>query len=245
MAKLCGAEQTAGAIEIGPGIGVLTAELSKVSKKVVAVEIDRRLLPVLNETLKGFDNVKIINADILKLDLRKLVEEEFSGEKVCVCANLPYYITSPIVMYLLENNFPLKSITVMVQKETAQRFCSPPGTKLCGAVSIGIHYRCKPEILFDVDRESFFPPPNVTSSVIRLEMLDSPPVQVNDERFFFKLSRSAFLHRRKTAVNSISSSLDIKKDKLEKALEYLNIPINIRAEKMTLEDFASLSNIIN
>lgn len=244
MAELSGAREVAGVIEIGPGIGVLTYELSQVAKKVVAIELDKRLLPVLDETLSDCENVEIINDDAMKIDLRELINDKFDGEEVCVCANLPYYITSPIIMHLLESNLPVKSVTVMVQKEAADRICAEPGTRESGAVSISVRYHCEPEILFEVGRESFMPSPNVDSAVIKLNLLKEPPVKVKDEKFFFKLSRSAFSQRRKTAANSISSVMNIPKASIESALEEAGMEKNIRAERISIEGFAEISNIL-
>ena len=169
MAQACGAGDCKGVIEVGPGIGVLTWELSQVAEKVCAIELDSRLFPVLEETLAGRDNVKIIPGDVMKLDLAQLIQEEFGGGPVCVCANLPYYITSPVILRLLEEHLPLTSITVMVQKEAAARLCAAPGSKECGAVSVAVHYRSKPQVLFPVGRGSFMPPPKVDSAVLRLD----------------------------------------------------------------------------
>ncbi len=240
MAAASGAEKLP-VLEIGPGIGVLTAELAKVSPKVLAVELDDRLLPVLSETLAEFDNVKIINGDILKLNLSELAEREFSGAFI-VCANLPYYITSPVVMGLVESALPIKSITVMVQKEAAVRLCASPGERECGAVSVSVHYHSEPEILFQVSRNSFMPAPNIDSAVIRLNMRAAPPFEVKNEGFLFKLARAAFSQRRKTAANSISSMTQIPKAEIEAALKRLGMAENIRAEKITLEGFCGLAN---
>ncbi len=192
MAAECGADRNTGVIEIGPGMGVLTWELSQVAKKVVAIELDRRLFPVLEETLADCGNVELVEGDILELDLHRLIREKFGGEKVCVCANLPYYITSPVIMGLLEGDLPIQSITVMVQKEAAKRICAKPGTRECGAVSASVWYYSEPEILFSVSRGSFLPPPNVDSAVIRLKLREKPPVEVKDRERFFKLVRAAF-----------------------------------------------------
>lgn len=244
MAEACGAEETAGVIEIGPGCGVLTYELSQVAKKVVSIELDERLLPVLEETLADCDNVTVVPGDAMKLDLQELISEEFDGKEVSVCANLPYYITSPIIMMLLESNLPLHSITVMVQKEAAERICAKPGTRECGAVSASVWYRSEPELLFRVSRGSFLPAPNVDSAVIRLKLRKTPPVQVENEAFFFSVARSAFAQRRKTAANSISSAGRVSKAQVEAALEQLSLPKTARAEQLTLEQLAELSNIL-
>lgn len=241
MAALSGAADCAGAVEVGPGIGVLTWELSKVAKKVVSIELDKRLLPVLDETLAGCDNVKILNADVMKLDLRRMIEEEFPGGEVAVCANLPYYITSPVIMRLLEERLPVTSITVMVQKEAAERLCAHPGERACGAVSAAVWYYAEPEILFQVSRGSFMPAPNVDSAVIRLRIRRTPPVEVADEPFFFRVVRAAFAQRRKTAVNSIANTLGRSKQAVAAAFDAAGVPQNARAEALTIEDFAALA----
>lgn len=241
MAALSGAADCAGAVEVGPGIGVLTWELSQVAKKVVSIELDKRLLPVLDETLADCDNVKILNADVMKLDLRRMIEEEFPGGEVAVCANLPYYITSPVIMRLLEERLPVTSITVMVQKEAAERLCAHPGERACGAVSAAVWYYAEPEILFQVSRGSFMPAPNVDSAVIRLRIRRTSPVEVADEPFFFRVVRAAFAQRRKTAVNSIANTLGRSKQAVAAAFDAAGVPQNARAEALTLEDFAALT----
>ncbi len=241
MAALSGAADCAGAVEVGPGIGVLTWELSQVAKKVVSIELDKRLLPVLDETLADCDNVKILNADVMKLDLRRMIEEEFPGGEVAVCANLPYYITSPVIMRLLEERLPVTSITVMVQKEAAERLCAHPGERACGAVSAAVWYYAEPEILFQVSRGSFMPAPNVDSAVIRLRIRRTPPVEVADEPFFFRVVRAAFAQRRKTAVNSIANTLGRSKQAVAVAFDAAGVPQNARAEALTLEGFAALT----
>lgn len=242
MAAECGADRHTGVIEIGPGMGVLTWELSQVAEKVVAVELDRRLFPVLEETLADCSNVELVEGDVLELDLGRLIEEKFGGKKVCVCANLPYYITSPVIMRLLESNLPLQSVTVMVQKEAAKRICARPGTRECGAVSASVWYHSQPEILFPVSRGSFLPPPNVDSAVIRLDLRKEPPVQVADEALFFALVRWAFSQRRKTAANSIAAAGKFTKNQVEQALEIIGAAKNARAEQLTLEQLAALAN---
>lgn len=241
MAALSGAADCAGAVEVGPGIGVLTWELSQVAKKVVSIELDKRLLPVLDETLADCNNVKILNADVMKLDLRRMIEEEFPGGEVAVCANLPYYITSPVIMRLLEERLPVTSITVMVQKEAAERLCAHLGERACGAVSAAVWYYAEPEILFQVSRGSFMPAPNVDSAVIRLRIRRTPPVEVADEPFFFRVVRAAFAQRRKTAVNSIANTLGRSKQAVATAFDAAGVPQNARAEALTLEDFAALT----
>lgn len=244
MAAECGAQGCKGVIEVGPGIGVLTWELSQVAQKVCAVELDSRLFPVLEETLAGRDNVKIIPGDVMKLDLHQLIQQEFGGGPVCVCANLPYYITSPVILRLLEEGLPITSITVMVQKEAAQRLCAAPGERECGAVSVAVHYRSQPKLLFQVGRGSFLPPPKVDSAVLRLDLRQEPPVSVADEDWFFRVSRAAFAQRRKTAANSLSATLGLPKPQVEQALAAAGAPENVRAERLTLEQLAALANAL-
>lgn len=244
MAAECGAQGCKGVIEVGPGIGVLTWELSQVAEKVCAIELDSRLFPVLEETLAGRDNVKIIPGDVMKLDLHQLIQQEFGGGPVCVCANLPYYITSPVILRLLEEGLPLTSITVMVQKEAAQRLCAAPGERECGAVSVAVHYRSQPKLLFQVGRGSFLPPPKVDSAVLRLDLRQEPPVSVADEDWFFRVSRAAFAQRRKTAANSLSATLGLPKPQVEQALAAAGAAENVRAERLTLEQLAALANAL-
>lgn len=244
MAAECGAQGCKGVIEVGPGIGVLTWELSQVAQKVCAIELDSRLFPVLEETLTGRDNVKIIPGDVMKLDLHQLIQQEFGGGPVCVCANLPYYITSPVILRLLEEGLPLTSITVMVQKEAAQRLCAAPGERECGAVSVAVHYRSQPKLLFQVGRGSFLPPPKVDSAVLRLDLRQEPPVSVADEDWFFRVSRAAFAQRRKTAANSLSATLGLPKPQVEQALAAAGAAENVRAERLTLEQLAALANAL-
>ncbi len=244
MAAECGAQACKGVIEVGPGIGVLTWELSQVAEKVCAIELDSRLFPVLEETLAGRDNVKLVPGDVMKLDLNQLIRQEFGGGPVCVCANLPYYITSPVILRLLEEGLPLTSITVMVQKEAAQRLCAAPGERECGAVSVAVHYRSQPKLLFQVGRGSFLPPPKVDSAVLRLDLRQEPPVSVADEDWFFRVSRAAFAQRRKTAANSLSATLGLPKPQVEQALAAAGAPENVRAERLTLEQLAALANAL-
>lgn len=241
MAEMGNAKPGWGIIEIGAGVGVLTAELARRADKVVCIEIDSRLLPVLDETLAEFDNIKIVNEDVLKVDLHKLIEQEFAGMPVAVCANLPYYITSPIIMNLLEAHLPITSLTVMVQKEAAARLCAEPGSREVGAVSIAVRYYSEPKILFQVSRGSFLPAPDVDSTVIRLDVRDHPPVEVGSEEQFFKVVRAAFSQRRKTLPNTLSAGLGIPKAQAIEMLEKAGIPTNLRAEQLTLDQFALLS----
>ena len=242
MAELSGADKGVGVIEIGPGIGVLTNELCKLADKVVAIELDKRLLPVLEETLGEYDNLKVVNADVLETDLHKLIEGEFSGMEVVVCANLPYYITSPVIMKLLEDKLPISAITVMVQKEAAQRICAEVGSRQSGAVTVSLNYYAKPEMLFSVSAGSFMPAPKVDSAVIRLNVLDEPPVKVNDEKKLFSVIKAAFSQRRKVISNSLSSGLSLDKSKTAEVLEKSGVPLNARAEKLSLQNFADIAN---
>ncbi|MBQ0098796.1 MAG: 16S rRNA (adenine(1518)-N(6)/adenine(1519)-N(6))-dimethyltransferase RsmA [Oscillospiraceae bacterium] len=233
-----------GVIEIGPGFGVLTNELCKIAKKVVAIEVDKRLLPVLSETLCEYDNLKIVNADVLELDIQKLIDDEFPDMDVVVCANLPYYITSPVIMKLLEEKSRIKSLTVMVQKEAAQRICAEVGTRECGAVTVSVHYYSKPEYLFSVSKGSFMPSPKVDSAVIKLDILDTPNVVVKDEKTFFKVVRASFSQRRKTIVNALSAGLNLDKSVIFDILKMSNVDSMLRGEKLTLDDFAKISDLI-
>ncbi len=245
MAELAlGENKDFGVIEIGPGIGVLTRELSRCAKKVVAIELDKRLIPILKETLLGCDNTEVIHGDAMKLDLHALIKEKFEGMRVAVCANLPYYITSPIIMGLLEEKLPLDNITVMVQKEAADRLCAAPGERECGAVSAAVSFYSKPEILFGVGRDSFLPPPKVDSAVISLKILDNPPISPKDEAFFFKCVKAAFAQRRKTVANSVSATLHLEKAKVTKILEDCGISPLLRAEALTLKELSDLSDAL-
>lgn len=230
------------AIEIGPGIGILTKELALRAKKVVCVEIDKRLLKVLDETLGDFDNIEIINGDILKIDIDSLIEEKFNAEEIVVCANLPYYITSPVIMYFLENKAPVKSLTLMVQKEAADRLCAQVGSRQSGAVTVAVNYYAQATKLFDVSRQSFLPQPNVDSSVINLKIRKKPPIKVTDEKLFFSLVKAAFSQRRKTAVNSISSGLGLEKSAVACILEKAGVDKNARAENLSMENFEFICN---
>ena len=244
MAELSGAGEGVGVIEVGPGIGVLTNELCKLADKVVAVELDKRLLPVLDETLAEYGNVKVINADVLELDLNKLIADEFPGMEVVICANLPYYITSPVIMKLLEDRLPITAITVMVQKEAAQRICAPVGSRESGAVTVSVNYYAEPSLQFHVSAGSFMPAPKVDSAVIRLDIRENPPVEV-DEKMFFSVVKAAFSQRRKVISNSLSSGLKMSKDEINGILERAQVPANARAEKLSLEDFAKIANEVS
>ena len=231
-----------GILEIGAGFGVLTAELAKRADKVTVVEIDKRLMPVLNETLSEFDNINVINGDIMKINLEKLIKDEFAGMKTAVCANLPYYITSPVIMLLLESGIPVEAITVMVQKEAAQRLCAKVGTRQAGAVTAAVQFYGKAELLFEVSRGSFMPSPNVDSAVIRIKPDKYYRSMVDDKDLFFKVVRGAFSQRRKTMVNSLSSVLGVPKSLLSECLEFCGIEKNIRAEQLSMEELILFAN---
>ena len=240
MAENCGIDENTGVIEIGAGIGVLTKELSARAKKVVSVELDTRLIPVLSETLSGCLNTEVINADIMKVDLHELIAEKFPGMRVVVCANLPYYITTPVITLLLESKLPIESITVMIQKEVADRLCCGCGSRDAGAVTACVDYYARAKKLFDVSKGSFLPAPKVDSCVIRLDLRKEPPVAVEDEKNFFRIVKAAFAQRRKTVLNSVSSSLKISKETVSAALESVGLAKTVRAEQMSLENFAAL-----
>ena len=241
IAEQGGAAAGVGVIEIGAGIGVLTAELARRAGRVVCIEIDSRLLPILSETLADFSNVSIVNEDVLKVDLPALIAREFTGMEVVVCANLPYYITSPILMALLEQRLPIRSVTVMVQKEAAQRICAPPGTRESGAISAAVWYYSQPRLLFPVSRGSFLPAPAVDSAVIRLDIRAAPPVAVADEALFFAVVRGAFGQRRKTILNTLSAALKLEKEQTRRIIEGAGVSPGARAEALTLEEFAAIA----
>ena len=242
MAEACGADEQSGVLEIGPGIGVLTRELAQLAKKVAAVELDSRLLPVLKETLADYKNAEVIHGDVMKIDLRELLLQHFAGMPVSVCANLPYYITSPVIMRMLEERLPITALTVMVQKEAADRLCAEPGTRACGAVSIAVRYFAEPEILFKVSRGSFMPAPNVDSAVIKLHIRKEPPVDLQNERLFFRVVKAAFGQRRKTVLNAVSAGLSMPKEQTAQVLARAGVPENSRAEQLTIEQFGSIAN---
>lgn len=242
IAAATGANEGFGVIEIGPGLGALTKKLAARANKVVAVEIDSTIILKLRENIKSADNVEIINADILKTPLEELIKEKFSGLRVTVVGNLPYYITSPIIMSLLEERLPIESIVAMVQKEAAARLCAPSGSREGGAVTQAVRYYSEPKILFDVSRGSFYPIPNVTSSVIRLEVLKEPSVSPRNEKFMFSLIKAAFCMRRKTAVNSISAGLSLNKEAVAAAIEKAGLSLDIRPERITLSQFCQISD---
>lgn len=233
-------------LEIGPGIGTMTQYLAESAREVVAVEIDKSLIPILQDTLAAYDNVTVINEDILKVDIRKIAEEKNGGRPIKVVANLPYYITTPIIMGLFESHVPLKSITIMVQKEVADRMQVGPGTKDYGALSLAVQYYAKPEIVVNVPPNCFIPRPNVGSAVIRLTRHETPRVQVKDEAFLFALIRASFNQRRKTLVNGLGNAAELKlgKEKVAQALAQMGLSATIRGEALTLEQFAQLSDLL-
>ncbi|WP_294541873.1 16S rRNA (adenine(1518)-N(6)/adenine(1519)-N(6))-dimethyltransferase RsmA [uncultured Gemmiger sp.] len=231
-----------GALEVGPGIGVLTEQLAKRADKVVSVEVDKRLEPLLAETMAGYDNFKLVMGDVLKVDLAALLKEEFGDRPVAVCANLPYYITSPILMRLLEEKLPVENITVMVQKEAAQRLCAAPGTREAGAISYAVAYYSTPKMLFTVQPGSFYPAPRVTSAVIRLDVHKQPAVEVpdGDEAGLFRLIRASFSQRRKTIANVVASGLNLPKPQVLEALQAAGLDARLRPEQLTLQDYCRL-----
>ena len=233
-------------IEIGPGIGTLTQHLCEHAREVVAVEIDKKLIPILEDTLSEYDNVRVINEDILKVDVNKIAEERNGGKNVKVVANLPYYITTPIIMGLFESNLPLESITVMVQKEVAERMQVGPGTKDYGALSLAVQFYSKPKVVLNVPAGCFMPKPNVDSAVIKLEKHKEVPVDVKDAKNMFKIIRAAFNQRRKTLTNSLANAADLNysKNDIAKALEEMGLSATIRGEALTLEEFAKLSDLL-
>lgn len=234
-------------LEIGPGIGTMTQILCENAREVAAVEIDRKLIPILNDTLSEYDNVTIINDDILKVDINKLAEEKNGGRPIKVVANLPYYITTPIIMGLFESHVPLDSITIMVQKEVADRMQTGPGSKDYGALSLAVQFYAKPEIVVNVPPECFMPRPNVGSAVIRLKRHETRPVDVKDEKLMFRIIRASFNQRRKTLANGLNNSPEIgyTKEQIAAAIEELGRGASIRGEALTLEEFARLSNIFS
>ena len=233
-------------LEIGPGIGTMTQYLCECARKVIAVEIDQNLIPILEETLGPYDNVTIVHNDILKLDLTRLVMEENAGKPIKVVANLPYYITTPIIMQIFESHAPIQSITIMVQKEVADRMQAGPGTKDYGALSLAVQYYARPEIVANVPPNCFLPRPNVGSAVIRLIRHTEVPVQVGDESLMFRIVRASFNQRRKTLANGLNNSPDItlSKEVIQESIEELGVPVTVRGEALTLGQFAELSNII-
>lgn len=233
-------------LEVGPGIGTMTQYLCEAAGKVIAVEIDKNLIPILNETLNDYDNVRVINEDILKLDIKSLADEENEGKPIKVVANLPYYITTPIIMGLFESHVPIDSITIMVQKEVADRMQVGPGTKDYGALSLAVQYYAKPEIVLNVPASCFMPRPNVDSAVIRLTRHIEPVVTVKDEKLMFDIIRASFNQRRKTLVNGLTNAsyLNFSKDMIVKALDVMGLSPSVRGETLTLSQFAELSDLL-
>lgn len=243
MARAATREGADCVLEIGPGIGVLTASLCEQAKQVVAVELDRRLFPVLRETLADYDNVELVEGDAMQLDLHALLRERFGeGARIAVCANLPYYITSPLLMRLLECRLPIEKLVVMVQKEAAERLCAEVGSREAGAVTVAVRYYAEAHTLFTVGREAFLPAPKVDSAVIELCVRKSPAVELRDEAYFFQMVRAAFAQRRKTAVNGISAGLNLPKAAVAEAIADTGLPADVRAEKIPMEKLADLAN---
>lgn len=232
-----------GVLEIGPGFGVLTAVLAQRAKKVLAVEIDEKVMPVLAETLAGFDNIEIVNKDILKCDVSELIHEHFGDEKISVAANLPYYITTPVIMKLLEEHLPLSNIAVMVQKEVAERMCAAPGGKEYGAVTVAVNYYCEPSLVCNVGRHMFVPAPNVDSAVLKLKLREKPPVCVISEKTFFSVVKAAFSQRRKTLFNALKNSGNFgSAENIDNVLNAAGIDKQIRGERLSIEEFAKIAN---
>lgn len=245
MAQACtGGQRGIGVLEIGPGIGVLTHSLSQCAEKVVAIELDRRLLPILGETLSDCRNVEIVHGDAMRLDLAALLREKFGGMPVAVCANLPYYITSPILMTLLESRLALLNITVMVQKEAAERLCALPGTRACGAVSAAVQYYSEPQMLFTVSRASFLPQPKVDSAVLSLRLRERAPISPKSEKALFTCVKAAFSQRRKTVLNAVSSTLSLNKSALAAAMEAHGVNPLARAEALDMAALCALSDAV-
>ena len=244
IAEMSGAREAGNVVEVGPGMGCLTAELCRRAEHVVSVELDRALLPVLAETMAEFDNFEVVSADILKTDIPALVREKFAGLTPIVCANLPYYITSPIVMKLLGDRLPIESLTVMVQKEAADRLAAVPGTRASSAISCAVNYYATSKLMFTAAPGSFYPAPKVTSAVVRMDIRPTPAVQVEDEAGYFALVRAAFGQRRKTAANAIAGGLNLPKEKVIAAIEAAGFDARIRPEALTLEDFAKIQRAL-
>lgn len=245
IAEMGNAAPGYGVLEIGTGIGVLTAELCKRAEKVTAVEVDGRLLPILEETVGEYENLHIIHSDILECDLQKLIEEEFQGLKVAVCANLPYYITTPILMFLLESHVPIDTITVMVQKEVADKLFADVGSRAAGAITVAVNYYGTVEKLFSVSRGSFMPAPNVDSAVIQIRVGSPWPERIRDSVHFFRMVKCGFQQRRKTLVNALSGIMGYDKNAVLSVLEELSLPATVRIEALTMEQLAELSNALS
>lgn len=244
IAELGGCGEGVCAIEIGTGVGVLTKELAKRCDKVVAVELDERLKPLLEETLAEFDNVEVVFADVMKTDLRKIIEEKFDGKETVVCANLPYYITSPVIMKILEERLPIKALTVMVQKEAAERVCAKPATRECGAISYAVSWYSAPKILFRVNRGSFMPSPNVDSAVIRLDVKPESPLPADEEKRMFRIIAAGFSQRRKQLANPLSGAFGADKSTLCDIFAKLGIKPTARAEELSLDDYKNLAKAL-
>ena len=238
------AESGYGILEIGTGFGTLSCELAKGADKIVAVEIDSRLLPVLGETMADFDNFKVINADIMKTDLDSLIKQEFDGLKVAVCANLPYYITSPVIMKLLESEIPAEAITVMVQKEAAQRLCARMGTREAGAITAAVNYYGSAELLFNVSRGSFMPAPNVDSAVIQIRPDNKYRNKIDDRELYFRVIKGAFAQRRKTLANSLNASIGVEKTVIYDILEEMGLKETIRCEQLNMDQWTEFVNTL-
>lgn len=246
IAEMGGCKKGAAAIEIGTGVGVLTTELAKRCDKVIAIEIDTGLKPILEETLSEFDNIEVIFEDVLKADLKAIIAEKLADyDEIYVCANLPYYITSPVIMRLLEERLPISALTVMVQKEAADRLCAKVGERDCGAVTVAVNYYSTPKLLFKVGRGSFMPAPNVDSAVIRLDISKDKKYDVSDEQLFFKIVRASFAQRRKQLLNPLSSALGMEKAELSDMLVSCGIKTTARPEELKMQDFVNLCEAIN
>ena len=245
MAEMLGADEKTGVLEVGPGVGVLTKELCKRAGKVVSVELDERLYPVLEQTMADYDNFELVKGDVMKIDLHALIAEKFADcDEVKICANLPYYITSPVIMILLQSRLPITEIEVMVQQEAAERLCAPIGSREAGAVSVAVNYYGESEILFNVGRECFMPSPKVDSSVIKIVVREKPEFEVKNEKQFFSLVKCAFAQRRKTLVNSLSNSLGKSKPEVTNALAQLGLAPTVRAENLKMEDLVNLADLL-
>lgn len=245
MAEMLGADEKTGVLEVGPGVGVLTKELCKRAGKVVSVELDERLYPVLEQTMADYDNFELVKGDVMKIDLHALIAEKFADcDEVKICANLPYYITSPVIMMLLQSKLPITEIEVMVQQEAAERLCAPIGSREAGAVSVAVNYYGESEILFNVGRECFMPSPKVDSSVIKIVVREKPEFEVENEKQFFSLVKCAFAQRRKTLVNSLSNSLGKSKPEVTNALAQLGLAPTVRAENLKMEDLVNLADLL-
>lgn len=245
MVEMLGTDKNTGVLEIGPGVGVLTKELCKASGKVVSVELDERLYPVLDKTLEDYDNFELVKGDCMKLNLKEIIEEKLAGfDTIKVCANLPYYITSPVIMSLLESKLPITEIEVMVQQEAAERLCAEIGSREAGAVSVAVSYYGEAQILFNVGRECFMPSPKVDSSVIKIRLFDEPKYVVKNEKKFFSLIKGIFAQRRKTLVNSLSNSVGLPKTEIQNSLSQMGLAPTVRAENLTMEELVELSELL-